>query len=78
MQAALPGKAGIICRVRPRADAGPAEWRYSKIGEDGTFSVPALTFLKPGIGFQVGWTLDDDGSHPVFGEWVNVTAMESE
>ena len=78
LQAALPGKAGIICRVRPRADAGPAEWRYSKIGEDGTFSVPALTFLKPGIGFQVGWTLDDDGSHPVFGEWVNVTAMESE
>lgn len=74
-QAGLPAGAEIICRVRPRADAGPAEWRYSKLAEDGTFAVPALSFLKPGIGFQVGWRIEET-SHPVFGEWVNVSATE--
>jgi hypothetical protein len=73
--AELPPGAEIICRVRPRADAAAAEWRYSKIGEDGTFAVPALSFLKPGIGFQVGWKIDST-SHPIFGEWVNVSMTE--
>jgi len=75
-QAGLPEGAGILCRVRPRADASPGEWRYSKLGEDETFAVPALPFLKPGIGFQIGWQLDGGSSHPVFGEWVNVTVTE--
>lgn len=74
-QADLPAGAEIICRVRPRAESGPAGWRYSKLAEDGNFAVPALSFLKPGIGFQIGWKIDDT-SHPVFGEWVNVSATE--
>lgn len=69
----LPENARLICRVRPRPDADPAQWRYGKLGEDRTFAVPALNFLKAGIGFQVGWKFGDESSQPVFGQWVNIT-----
>jgi len=72
----IPADASLVCRVRPRADAPPQQWRYSKLGEDDTFSVPTLSFLKPDIGFQIGWRLDGGSSHPVFGEWVNVNVEE--
>ena len=70
--------ASLVCRVRPRPDAGPTQWRYSKLGEDNTFAVPALNFLKAGIGFQVGWKLGDENTQPVFGQWVNVTVSSED
>ncbi len=69
----LPDGAEILCRVRPRADASPTEWRYSGLDEGESFSVPAISFLKPAIGFQIGWKMEADSRFPVFGEWVNVT-----
>ncbi|NLT70083.1 MAG: ABC transporter permease [Verrucomicrobiaceae bacterium] len=72
----LPDGAEILCRVRPRADARPTEWRYSGLGEEESFSVPAISFLKPAIGFQIGWKMEADSRFPVFGEWVNVTVSE--
>lgn len=69
----LPENASLVCRVRPRPDAAPTQWRYSKLGDDNTFAVPSLNFLKAGIGFQVGWELGDESTQPVFGQWVNVT-----
>lgn len=72
----LPEGAEIVCRVRPRADASPSEWRYSELDKNDSFSVPAISFLKPAIGFQIGWKMDGDSSFPVFGEWVNVTVAE--
>lgn len=69
----LPENASLVCRVRPRPNAASTQWRYSKLGDDNTFAVPSLNFLKAGIGFQVGWVLGDESTQPVFGQWVNVT-----
>lgn len=69
-EASLPEGSELICRLRPRQDAGPTQWRHSTLGKDETFSVPALNFLSREIGFQVG--LRFKGSMPIFGEWVNV------
>jgi len=69
--ATLPEGAEVVARLRPRQDASPSQWRYSELGEERTFSVPALNFLAKEIGFQVG--LRFEGDMPIFGEWVNVT-----
>lgn len=70
----VPEGVEAVCRFRPRQDAPPMQWRYSKVGEGDTFEVSALQFLTKEIGFQVGWRVD--GSQPVFGEWVNLTVEE--
>lgn len=72
----LPEGARIICRVRPRAEATPSEWRYGALDKNDQFSVPALSFLKPAIGFQIGWKMEANSSFPTFGEWVNVTVAD--
>lgn len=73
----IPEGFSLICRMRPRLDAAPMQWRYSKLSEGDTFSVPALTFLAKEMGFQVGWRANSK-TQPIFGEWVNVTVENEE
>jgi hypothetical protein len=74
----LPENASLVCRVRPRPNAAPTQWRYSKLGNDNTFAVPSRNFLKAGIGFQIGWDLGDENTQLVFGQWVNVTLSDED
>lgn len=74
----LPEGTRLVCRVRPRPGATSTQWRYSTLDDDETFAVPALSFLKPGIGFQVGWKFGDEKTQPVFGEWINVNVAAND
>ncbi|MDF1823537.1 MAG: ABC transporter permease [Verrucomicrobiales bacterium] len=73
----IPEGFSLVCRMRPRLDSPPMQWRYSKLSEEDTFSVPALGFLAKEIGFQVGWRANSK-TQPIFGEWVNVVVEEGE
>lgn len=67
---AAPEGARLICRLRPDDDAGPHEWRYSKLRKDDTFTTSVLHFQKAKIGVQIGWIYKGWCDQPVFGEWI--------
>lgn len=68
-----PEGAKLICRVRPDKSGDPGRWRYSQLGDDDTFSVSEVDFLKPKIGFQIGWHYKTWCDQPVFGQWIEAT-----
>ena len=62
----------LICRVRPRTQSAPLEWRYSRIKDGRPFSVPAISFLGAELEAQIGWDTKNWAKQPVFGEWMTL------
>ena len=72
-----PKGAKLICRIRPDDSGDPGKWRYSDLKDNQTFRVSGIDFLKPKIGFQVGWSFKEwSAPLPIFGQWIQQTIEE--
>ncbi|MEM7698660.1 MAG: ABC transporter permease [Verrucomicrobiota bacterium] len=73
-----PAGAKGHCRVRSRVDDAPGQWRMAKMDEAGNFAVPAISFLRPRLQFQVGIQFPGEPVSITFGEWVEVSIAADE
>jgi hypothetical protein len=73
----LPEGSHLVCLIRPDEDADMSRLRHAELDENGEFRVPSYSFVKPQIGYQIGWSAGDWRKEPVFGEWTT-THVEQE
>lgn len=65
----LPEGSHPVCLIRPDEDADMSRLRHAELDENGEFRFPSHSFVKPQIGYQIGWSAGDWRKEPVFGEW---------
>jgi ABC-type transport system involved in multi-copper enzyme maturation permease subunit len=72
----LPEGSHLVCLIRPEEDADMSRLRHATLDDNGEFRVPSHHFVKPQIGYQIGWSAGEWREEPVFGQWTTTRVRE--
>jgi ABC-type transport system involved in multi-copper enzyme maturation permease subunit len=72
----LPAGSHLVCLIRPDEDADRSRMRHAELDENGEFRIPSYSFVKPQLGYQIGWSAGEWREEPVFGEWTTTRVIQ--